>query len=705
MCNVFLFGQKNQKTILLNNLYTIENSQIKTTSPLKRTFQLHAPAVPYYKYTVEIPSKGSYELKITFLDSLTYENVHLFFSKGLEKTYLNYNSYDTTYYIEHFDSSSFFPKSNFKTFKPTIGRDSRFQTFHVFPFKYLSTNKTLKIYTRFSIELIKTNSVGENEILNERNYITTKNYYHKTGKTDFNSKYQAIGEEGEMLLVYRNTSDSIIQKFKHWKEQVGLRCHLLQLDNTSQTPEDIKAKITLYYDSIPDILYLQLIGDFNEIPSYLYKQFLTDDYYSDTYYAFIDGNDFIPELFVGRFSGTEAENNVIIDKSIRYEKYAFADNYEKNLMLIASDQGNNIGDDNETDWQHLRNIGIYLSDSVNMIPSEYFDGSQGELDIADNPTFTDIKNGINSGKGFLFYTGHGDFSVMNTGNFFTMHVKQLENYNQLPIVISVACNHGKYIGLDCMAEVFQNDTKNNQFTGSVAFTGSTILMAWAPPMETQDEFSRLMNPNEVDYKSTIGAAFYNAQLSMLEHYPTAFGEEVMQTWLLFGDPSLKMRVNQKGTIQVEHPSFIRSEETNLSFPINENNCFVSLSQNNQVIATGVSANNRIIFDNVLFNSNNPLELVATKPNHRTYIGNINLLPNSESPFTLFPIPTSKSLSIYGKYAIQNIAIYDVSGRIIVNFKDLSNNFINLETLSAGVYTLQIEANNTYYNYKIIKTNE
>jgi gingipain R len=294
---------------------------------------------------------------------------------------------------------------------------------------------------------------------------------------------------------------------------------------------------------------------------------------------------------------------------------------------------------------------------------------------------------------------------MNTGNFFTMHVKQLENYNQLPIVISVACNHGKYIGLDCMAEVFQNDTKNNQLTGSVAFTGSTILMAWAPPMETQDEFSRLMNPNEADYKSTIGAAFYNAQLSMLEHYPTTFGEEVMQTWLLFGDPSLKMRVNQKGAIQVEHPSFIRSEETNLSFPINENNCFVSLSQNNQVIATGVSANSRITFDNVLFNSNNPLELVATKPNYRTYIGNINILPNSENSFALFPVPTSKSLFIYGKYAIQNIAVYDVSGRIIVNFKDVSNNFINLETLSAGVYTLQIEANNTYYNYKIIKINE
>lgn len=699
----FIYGQKDVIEVHLKDFYRIQNNYVYFTNPLKKNYQKNSPSIPFYTYTWEIPHQGMYEVLVTFLDSSSYANISIPKSNGLEKKQNNKTVSDSSYFIDAFDSTVFFPSINSKIFQPVIGRDTRFLTTHIFPFKYNASTKTLKVYTRFSIKLIPTNTFGINELLHQRNYQSTQNYYSKS--KIFQSKYQAIGEKGELLIVYRNTSDSLVLTFSHWKEQIGFKTHRLKLTSITTTPEDIKSQITHFYDSIPDILYLQLIGDFSEIPSYLYKQDLTDDYYSDTYYTFIDGNDFVPELFVGRFSGTEQENRITILKTMLYEKYSFHDNYEKNIMLIASNEGSNIGDDNETDWEHLRNIGIYLSDSVQLAPSEYFDGSQGGLDADGNPNFNDIKNGINAGKGFIFYTGHGDFSVMNTGSFFTMHVKQLENYNQLPIVISVACNHGKYINLDCMAEVFQHDTKNNQFTGSVGFTGSTILMAWAPPMETQDEFARLINPSNSSYKSTLGAAFYNAQLSMLENYPTTFGEEVMQTWLLFGDPSLKIRINQQGVIAVEHPEFVRKEENSLTFSMNENDCFVSLSQDNQIIASGTSANNQITFENISHLSDSPVEIVATKSNYRSYLGKYNLILDNSKAFNLFPNPTSETLSIYGKYAIQHASIYDLNGKKILSFTDLSTNSINLEQLSAGIYFVQISANNTTYTYKIIKTNE
>ncbi len=706
MLSSFSYGQNKYSTVIsIENAYQTTSNTLQIKAPLSWTYQANAPSLPLYNYKVELPKKGKYSIRIIFLDSVVIDFINIPISHGLEKKYEKFSVYDMTYFIEKFNSNTFFPQSHFKSNQPVIARDLRLQTFHVFPIKYNTQKQQLKIYTKFRITLIKESENGINEQLIDRNFGTTKNSYSHTTLSSFTPKYQPISENGEMLIVYRNTSDSLIHRFAHWKEQIGIQCHLLKLDNSVFFPEDIKQKISDYYDSIPDILYVLLVGDFDEIPSYLYKQFLNDDYYSDTYYGFIDGNDFVPELFVGRLSGDEDQNRIQIDKTIFYERYGFYDNYEKNLLLIGSNQGTNIGDDNETDWEHLRKIGQHLADSAGMIPSEYYDGSQGGLDAPGDPTKDDIQQGINNGQGFLFYTGHGDFSVMNTGNFFTMHVKQLENYDQLPIVISVACNHGKYIGLDCMAEVFVTNTKNNRFTGSVAFTGSTILMSWAPPMETQDEFSRLMNPHNSDYKSTLGAAFYNAQLSMLEHYPTMYGEEVMQTWILFGDPSLKMRVNQKGAILLNTHGDMSSQQQALSFDINEDDCFVTLSQNNSVIARGVSSNHRITFDNVQLLPNTKVEIVASKSNYRTYIDQLHIIPENDQPFTLYPNPVSKELKITGMDIIKSINLFDVSGKKVANYYEPTENSFNLEFLSAGVYTIIIQTNVGVYTTKIIKTND
>lgn len=701
---------KEKKTFDIKSYFNFlknDNSQeIVIKPPLNQCYQYNAPALPFFSFSADIPNKGDYTLKILFTDSITISNIHFPVSKGLEKQYGQTSYYDTSYFIEAFSSEAFFPKKNFQSFAPVIARDTRKQTFHIYPFKYQERTNTLKVYTQFIVQLEKTAAGGINEIHQARAFTSTKDIFAEKDLSEFQSKYQPIGEKGELLIIYRNTSDSLIRKFAGWKAKSGVKCHFLKLDNNTIFPEGIKARIESWYDSIPDILYVLLVGEHSEIPSYLYKQVLSDDYYSDTYYGFIDGTDFAPELLVGRFSGTEAENTVLINKTIHYESYYLKDNYEKNVMLMASDQGTNIGDDNETDWEHLRGIGIYLSDSAQMQAYEYFDGSQGNSDSPGNPTATDIKNGINAGKGFIFYTGHGDFSVLNTGSFFTMHVQQLENYNKLPVVISAACNNGKYIGLNCMAEAFTFAQKNSQNTGSVAFTGSSILMSWAPPMETQDEFARLINPNSSNYKSTLGAAFYNAQLSMLEKYPTTYGEEVMQTWILFGDPTLKMRVNQKGALLAQHPSIIPYTSTSIHLLINEDNAFISLSQNDSVIAFGQSSDHSIIFSQLDLSPDFPVDIVATKSDFQTYTGQINLFRSSgEVPFKVYPNPASHTLFILGSLAVDEVQLVDVSGRIIpVNF-DFSANSVNLDHLSAGVYQLVIHSNNNLYNYKIIKSHE
>lgn len=667
-------------------------------------YQKNAPTVPYYSYSAAIPNSGRYELKIHFLDSILLENVELPLSKGLEKKTPDTFQYDTAYFIESFDPEKDFPRKNYQSFQPFIVRQKRIKTFHIYPYKYNYHHRTLKIYTQLSIELIQTNTHGFNEI-GEENYTEKIAYPIACLSSSFSPKYDTIHSPGDLLILYKNTADSLIKRFALWKQQTGIPTHLLKLVTTENTPEVIRQKIASYYDSLPQLLYVLLIGDENEIPPYLYKHVLNTDYYSDAYYGMLDGNDYVPELLVGRFSGNEEQNRILIDKTIAYEKFEYDTNYEKNLMLVGSDQGENIGNNGDLDWQHLRNIGVYLRDSAAMTPIEFYDGSQGELDADGNPSSVDIQNGINSGVGMLFYTGHGEFTSFTTGNFFTLQVKQLENYHQFPIIISAACDNGKFMGgLNCIGEVFNWVTKNNQPTGSVAFMGSSILMSWAPPMQTQVEFSRLINPNSVHFQPTLGLAFYNAQLNMLEHYPTTFGEEVMQTWILLGDPSLRMRINQKGKLQVTHPETIAPSTATLLFQVNENDAMLTLTQNDSVIASSVSNNHSVSFQNLILNSEFPIEITATKSNYITYLGTINFIQktneNIATNWSIYPNPAKQSVSFLTENPVDNVELYDCYGKKISSTYDKSKKILILHVDSDGIYFIRFVSGGTYYSQKI-----
>ena len=123
-----------------------------------------------------------------------------------------------------------------------------------------------------------------------------------------------------------------------------------------------------------------------------------------------------------------------------------------------------------------------------------------------------------------------------------MHIVNLKNTNKNPFIISVACDNGKFInGQGTIAEAFLKSNDEEDFTGSIAFCGSSILMDWAPPMLTQDEIINSITTNDtLNTIYSIGELFYESQIKMLNKY-NSLGNGVMQTWILFGDPSIDLK--------------------------------------------------------------------------------------------------------------------------------------------------------------------
>lgn len=73
-------------------------------------------------------------------------------------------------------------------------------------------------------------------------------------------------------------------------------------------------------------------------------------------------------------------------------------------------------------------------------------------------------------------------------------------------------------------------------------------------------------------------------------------------------------------------------------------------------------------------------------------------------FNIFPNPASSSLTIKSTAIIDNIKIMDVNGKLLMELNDINDErtIINIESLSQGVYVLEIESDNSTIYKKILK---
>src|SRR5690606_40379739 len=89
-----------------------------------------------------------------------------------------------------------------------------------------------------------------------------------------------------------------------------------------------------------------------------------EDRWSDSYYGQLEGgdNDLYPEVFVGRFSGNLQQIQTMVTRTLEYETNPIDGDWMTNAAGIASNEGGGFGNDGESDFQHLRNIGSQLLD-------------------------------------------------------------------------------------------------------------------------------------------------------------------------------------------------------------------------------------------------------------------------------------------------------------------------------------------------------
>ena len=234
-----------------------------------------------------------------------------------------------------------------------------------------------------------------------------------------------------MLIICYDSFCDEMQPLVDWKNQKGIKTTIVPKAEAGSTSSSIKNYVQNFYNS-HDLVYLLLVGDKNQIPTFEVGGGWSSGE-SDNTYTYMSGNDSYPEFFVGRFSAQNSSHvQTAVQRTIEYERdpQQNASWYRKGLM-IASNEGAGSGHDGgEADWQHAQNMRDDLLDYFYTDIDEMYDGSHGGEDNSGNPSDSMVRNAINGGLGIIHYTGHGDTDVWVTSNFNTGDANALTNNNE-----------------------------------------------------------------------------------------------------------------------------------------------------------------------------------------------------------------------------------------------------------------------------------
>lgn len=669
------------------------------------TMDKGAPQLPVYRTSVQIPDKGGVSLVTEYGSYTDYENINILPSKGSLTRDIDPAKVAYTY-GDAYTQDAFYPGTPADIGTPYILRDTRGVTISLYPYTYNPVTKVLRVYHDITVHVTSATGVkGVNEIAVKNKTAPAFNKIYKGHYINYKNNAEPTVQNTGMLIIAPSAYTDALEPLVNWKNQKGIKTDLVSLSETGSTPESIKAYITNYYNTNPGLMYVLLAGDHQDVPSYSYGNF-GEEHWSDSYYGQLAGTDLYPEVFTGRFSGSVSDVSLMVARTLEYEKNPMAGTWMKDFAGIGSNEGYGYGDDGEADWQHLRGISTMLKSFGYSQDYEFFESSQGGNDAPDNPEPYMISSAVNNGIGLLNYCGHGGQDVMSTGNYSVSDVDALTNNGKYPFVVSVACNNGTFTNGTSLCEAWLTTRNGSNPTGAIAACGSSILMAWAEPMQTQDAMAEMITNSGVEMvKPVLGDLFYNAQINMLQAYGNSgTAQGVMQTWVFFGDPSVDYRNDVTQQITASHPAEISVSAGEITVQCSTEGAFVSITQNGVIVGTGTVENGVAVISLNEYASTEGLMVTVTAQNHFPYQapvsvnGALGTGQFSNSQYVLYPNPARDILTVQLNTASDNIEfeVRDVSGKLVYTSGALTGNRHNITTsgYAAGVYFLTITGNNT-----------
>ncbi|MBK6621919.1 MAG: T9SS type A sorting domain-containing protein [Saprospirales bacterium] len=471
------------------------------------------------------------------------------------------------------------------------------------------------------------------------------------------------------------------------------------------SPTSIYNYLTNYYHT-QGLTYVLLVGDETTLAT---MQTPVNNA-CDHCYSYQDGNDHFNEFFVGRFNAENAAQlQTMVDRTLEYEKNPDMTNPEWFRTGIGSGSSQGPGDDSQMDFEHINAIKTDMLAYTYGAVYEFYDGNQSAssptpgsvtTDGTGNPQNTAIGNVVNSGASIYNYCGHGSHEALSSGNFnvTTVH-NHLTNVGMYPFLIAVACCVGDFqndFGSgECLGDAWirATDAATGKPAGGIGGLFSSILQSWSPPMEGQDEMNLLIvEAGEYNIRHTMGGIAIHGFGAMIEDYGGG-GEEMADTWGIFGDPSVVLWTDTPADMVVSHVAAVNVGTSQLQVLCDVEDALVGLFYQGNILGSGLVSGGvaNISFDPVV----EPEQILVTVTafNHMPYQGPVDVIV-SQGPYVILSshqlddaAGNNNQLADYGENILMNLTLENVGPVLAPNVS---------ATLSTGSSDITITQNQALY---------
>ncbi|MCK4338875.1 MAG: hypothetical protein KAW87_02655, partial [Candidatus Cloacimonetes bacterium] len=488
------------------------------------------------------------------------------------------------------------------------------------------SDKNISVLKSLDMELVPKDAV-EKPISISQTFLPI----YKSLVNNFDSSYLANLEiaPSKMLIICSSILEGFLVDFIDWKEAKGISCAIATLDETGNTSSEIKSYIQNIYntsDEPPD--YLLLIGDIDDgyaLPSFYFG---SESNVSDHPYTLLEGNDYFPEMIVGRISIVSIMELIsIINKIFVYEKtpYIAEPDWLTRALLVAGNYSTTppipTTPVKVSRWlrEKMLNYGYAQVDTV-FYPPTY-------------PGTSEIISFINNGVGFVNYRGWGDANGWHYPEFHVSDMFDVNNGLYIPIMTSFVCNTGDFANnIDpCFGEAWLRLGTQSTPNGGVVFIGPSDL--YTSTKYNNAIFSGFYYGVFDEEIFSFGSAVLRGKIELYNNFTLNqdTGDKVefyFHVYNILGDPSLSMWTNIPEEIVCILP-----DEVSLGTNYIELN-FSNLNEGIVTARKGGEFYDVEIIDNgyaLLYLSpetEGEIEVTITSPNYIPYIDTINVVSES-----------------------------------------------------------------------------
>jgi len=314
-------------------------------------------------------------------------------------------------------------------------------------------------------------------------------------------------------------------------------------------PQAIRDFLAYAYNNwvAPKPVYVLLVGDayqdykdnlntgtVNYVPTQIVETDILGQTPSDNWFALIEGNDLIPEMFIGRLPAqTSTQAADMVDKVINYEQNAASFTWNKRILVVADD-----GPPSPVSYETTSEI------IAGLLPAHYTAAKVYAADFPPGEPTAAVINQIDTGSLFVNYTGHG--SVDEWGKwqsdyiFLRSDINSLNNSGKLPVVTIANCLNGFFPGPQTQISMAEEFLRRKS-KGAIAVWAPTGLSYASGHRALMEAFYETVFQSG---QYNLGAATTAAKIAISGQ--NSVWDELIETFVLFGDPALTVAVAPSG---------------------------------------------------------------------------------------------------------------------------------------------------------------